>query len=265
MGVLGAEPPAADADDACVKVEVRPLEPEHLALPEAEGQGDHPAGGVPPLPGGQQNALDLLHRVRLDLLLFKARRLGDLGDVHGEVAPADRFAEGHPECAVGLVGSGGLAAAVLHLLVEALQVLRLQLDEAVGAQAGYEVDADGDLVAGDGVLGDADRGDVLDPVGEPRLDCPGLAGLADGAGVALFFQFADELGDLGAGLAGDVAAVGGAVVLDADGHAAVPAAVLPLVNGGGTVGLAGVGHVRPPQAAVVKFGGVAVLLGDKDG
>jgi len=133
------------------------------------------------------------------------------------VAPADRFAQRHPQSAVRLVGGGGLAAGCLHLLVEALQVLRLQLDQAMGAQPRYEVDAYGDLVAGDGVLGDADRRDVLDPVGEPCLDRPRVAGLADGAGVTLLLQFADGLGDFGSGLVGYVAPVRGAVVLDVDG------------------------------------------------
>ncbi|MEW1866455.1 MobC family plasmid mobilization relaxosome protein [Streptomyces sp. NPDC088194] len=76
------------------------------------------------------------------------------------MASADGLAQRHPERAVGLVGGSGLAAAFLHLLVEALQVLGFQLDEPVGAQPGYEVDANGDLVAGNGVLGDADRRDV---------------------------------------------------------------------------------------------------------
>lgn len=56
-------------------------------------------------------------------------------------------------------------------------------------------------------------------------------GLADPARVTLLFQRADGLGGVGAGLALDVAAVGLAVVLDADGDVAVPVAVLAEVDG----------------------------------
>jgi hypothetical protein len=90
---------------------------------------------------------------------------------------------------------------------------------------------DGHAIAVDGVLRDVRRGDVLHPVGEPRLDRPALAGLAYSAGVAELLQVADSPGDVGPRLAGDVATVRLAVVLDADGHVSVPAAVLGLVDG----------------------------------
>jgi hypothetical protein len=69
----------------------------------------------------------------------------------------------------------------------------------------------------------------------PCCEGPGLPGLADAAGVSLLLQLADGLGRVGAGLALDVAAVGLAVVLDADGDVAVPLPVLAEVDRGGTV------------------------------
>lgn len=125
----------------------------------------------------------------------------------------------------------GGAAGLLHLLVEALQVFRLQLLQAVGAQAGDEVVVHRDAVAVDGVLGDIRRCNVLDPVGEPGLDRPALVSLAYRTLVALPLQLPDGFGDLRAGLAADVAPVWRAVVLDADGDAAVPATVLAEVDG----------------------------------
>lgn len=110
-------------------------------------------------------------------------------------------------------------------------MLGLQPLKAVGAQAGDEVVVDRHPITVDGVLRYVRGGDVLDPVDEPRLHGPGLTGIADGALVTLAFQLAHDLGDLGAGLAADVASVRGAVVLNADGDAAVPAAVLAEVDG----------------------------------
>jgi hypothetical protein len=61
--------------------------------------------------------------------------------------PADRLIERGAHSAVDLVRRSGSAAGFLHVLVEALQVLGLQLGEAVCADAGDEVVVDRDKVA----------------------------------------------------------------------------------------------------------------------
>ncbi len=204
------------------------------------------------LPRLRQEALDLLNRVRLDFVLFEARGFRDRRRVPDGVPTAHGFVERGTEGAVHLVGSAGGAAGLLHLPVEALQVLRLQLLQAVGAEAGDEVMVHRDPVAVDGVLGDVRRCDVLDPVGEPGRERPALAGLAHRALVALALQLADGLGDLGSGLPADVATVRGAVVLDADGDSAVPAAVIAEVDGRGSIGLAGLRFGGASHAAAPK-------------
>lgn len=199
-----------------------------------------------------EEALDLFDGVRLDLLLFDLGSLGNGPRVRGEVLATHGLVESGADRAVGLVGGAGGAAVVLHLLVEPLQMLGVELLQAVGAEAGNEVVVDRHPISVDRVLRDVRGSDVLDPVGEPRLHGPRLASLADGPLVALALQVADDLGDLGAGLAADVAPVRGAVVFDADGDVAVPTTVLAPEDRGGTVGLAGLGGKGLGHAAVPK-------------
>ncbi|MFJ3787647.1 hypothetical protein [Kitasatospora sp. NPDC090091] len=111
-------------------------------MAQAECKRDDPPGRMPTTSDLQQDLLHLTDRIGLDLLLFEARRFGDRGHVAGHVATPNGLAEGYPDR--GLVDSTGGAAAGLHLLVEALQVLGLQLLQAVRAEAGDEVHADSD-------------------------------------------------------------------------------------------------------------------------
>src|SRR6478735_6758938 len=93
------------------------------------------------------------------------------------------------------------------------------------ADARDEVHVDRDAVTRDRVLADERCCDVLHPVGQPARYRPGASGAPDGPFAALPFEFAD-LGDHHRlRFAHDVAAVGAAVILDADGHSAVPVAV----------------------------------------
>lgn len=60
-----------------VPVDIRPLEPEHFALPQSEGKCDGPTGTVSLLVSGFQDALDLVDLVRfgLDLLDLRSARV----------------------------------------------------------------------------------------------------------------------------------------------------------------------------------------------
>ncbi|MEE4541340.1 hypothetical protein V2S66_05090 [Streptomyces sp. V4-01] len=120
-------------------------------MAQAEGQGDDPTGGAAVLVGFEKLALDLRQGVRLDLLLIELRGLGDGGRVDGEVAATLSLVERRPDGAVGLVRSSCRTAGFLHALVEAFQVLRLKLLQAVSTDAGYEVVGDGHAIAVDGV------------------------------------------------------------------------------------------------------------------
>jgi hypothetical protein len=230
--VLVARPVAAppDRESAGVEVDVRPAEAQRLHLAEAERERDAPAGAVPPLPHRGQNVLHLLDRERLDLRLAEPRRLRQLRRVCEQVTTPDRLSEGCPDRAVRLMGGPGRAAARHHLYVQPLQVLGLEPVQPVSGDAADQVDADGDPVAGEGVLRDERRGDVLDPVREPLLDRPRPAGPLHAAGVPLFLQVADLPSHLGPGLGLHVPTVGPAVVTGAHRDAAVPLAVLALVD-----------------------------------
>ncbi|GAA3228104.1 hypothetical protein GCM10020256_40040 [Streptomyces thermocoprophilus] len=70
MLVAGPQPTTAYTDDAELEVDVVPLHAEDLALAQAEGERDDPAGGVAVLARFGKEVLDLLDRVRLDLFLF---------------------------------------------------------------------------------------------------------------------------------------------------------------------------------------------------
>src|SRR5918994_1009265 len=69
MHIARAQQTAADADGALVEIDVFPLEAERLALTEAQREGYRPAGAVSMPAGDLQQLLDLMHFVRLNLLL----------------------------------------------------------------------------------------------------------------------------------------------------------------------------------------------------
>ena len=125
-------------------------------------------------------------------------------------------------------GGGGVAG-VEQGGVELVEVLRTQPVEAVPADAGDQVLADGGLVALQRPLAHPARGDGGQPVLEPRGDGRGRR-LADRPGVALALELSDLRDHDAAALAADVPAVELAVELEADGDVAVPAPVGALVD-----------------------------------
>jgi hypothetical protein len=136
VGVLGAEAVLADGDVPSVQVDVFPVETERFPLAEPEGRGDDPPRAVAEFGGLDEEALNLLDRERLDVLFFETRSLGDLGHVGGDVTASLGLTQGDSDRPVSVVGGAGGAPGLLHLPVEALKVLGLQLVELVGTQAG---------------------------------------------------------------------------------------------------------------------------------
>ena len=146
-------------------------------------------------------------------------------------------------------------------------MLRLQPGELVAAERGHEVDPHGVRVGVVRVLADGRRrDDVVQPVVQPVLDGPDLAGLPDLALVALALKALELLRDLVLGLAAAVPAVRAPVVLDADGDVAVPGTVrAALEDAGAAVGVAGAlllaGHRSPSRGRVAA----GVPRGDEPG
>jgi hypothetical protein len=62
-----------DAYRALLQVHVVPLEPERLALAQAERERQRPPGAVAPPGGSFQQPLDLRHVVRLDIVGVQLR------------------------------------------------------------------------------------------------------------------------------------------------------------------------------------------------
>lgn len=130
--VAGPQPTTAYADDAKFEVDVVPLHAEDLALAQPEGERDDPAGGVAVLARFGEEALDLLDRVRLDLLLFNLGGLGDGGGVRGEVLAAHGLVQRRTDRAVSLVGGAG-GAALSEIVAGRQQTAELvRLREQVG-------------------------------------------------------------------------------------------------------------------------------------
>lgn len=110
------------------------MQAERFPLTETERQGDDPARAVAELGRFDEEALYFFDRVGLDVLFFEAGSLGDLGRVGGDVPASDGLTESDPDGPVGVVGGAGRAPGLLHLPIEAFEVLRLQAVELVGAK-----------------------------------------------------------------------------------------------------------------------------------
>ncbi|MFJ3306191.1 hypothetical protein ACIPSA_24300 [Streptomyces sp. NPDC086549] len=67
--------------------DILPVQAQRLTLAEPERQGDDPARAVAELGRFHKEAPNLFDRVRLDVLFFEARSLGDLSSV-GDDVPA---------------------------------------------------------------------------------------------------------------------------------------------------------------------------------
>ncbi|WP_252441526.1 hypothetical protein [Pseudonocardia humida] len=97
----------SDGEAAAVELDVRPLQPERLPLPQTESEGNGPAGVKSGLGRRGQNLLQLFQRHRLDLDFVQPGRLRDPGGVPVQVVPSDRFVQRRPHRAVRLVRRTG--------------------------------------------------------------------------------------------------------------------------------------------------------------
>jgi hypothetical protein len=156
-----------------------------LRLALAEGQGNRPAGRVAHGRGGLEDGAGLVEvqgggQVARPL----GRRVDEARDVARDVAALDRDREGAGQDAVVPEhGSRGVAV-VEQGGVELVEVLRTQPVEAVPADAGDQVLADGRFITLQRPLPHPARGDGGEPVLEPPGDGRGRR-LADRPGVAL--------------------------------------------------------------------------------
>nr|WP_254781562.1 hypothetical protein [Modestobacter sp. DSM 44400] len=237
LGLLVDQTAAADPVDAAPhresageQVNVLPLQRQRLGLPQAERQGDGPAGGVAHVLGRGQDGAGLAEvHGGGDVALLLGGRVDQGRDVAGDVAALHGDGERAGQDAVLAQHGGGGVAVVEQRGVQLVEVLGAQPVEPVPAEAGNQVLADGGLVALQRALPHPARGDGGEPVFEPVGHRRGGDG-ADGAGVALALQLADLRDDHGTGLAGDVAAVELPVGREADRDVAVPAPVGALVD-----------------------------------
>ncbi|MDQ7805829.1 hypothetical protein Q5425_18950 [Amycolatopsis sp. A133] len=110
-------------------------------------------------------------------------------------------------------------------------MLWLDLVDAMRTQVRNQVPVHRGPVRVPGLVPDRRERDVVEPVSQPLLDRPRVAGLPDLARVALLFQRADGFDDLCFGLAFDVSSVRLAVVTDSHGDAAVSAASTLFISG----------------------------------
>nr|WP_231486492.1 hypothetical protein [Candidatus Blastococcus massiliensis] len=237
LGLLVDQPAAPDAVDApphgesaCERVDVLPLQRQGFGLSEAEGESDGPAGGVADVRGGSQDGARLAEvEGGGDVARALCGRVDEGGDVAGHVSALDGDGERPGQNPVVAQHGGGGVAGVEERGVELVEVLGAQPVHPVAADAGNQVPADGGLIALQGPLPHPARGDGGEPVLQPVSDGRGGDGV-DGAGVALALQVADLRDDHGAGLAGDVPAVGFAGEGEADGDVTMPAPVGVLVD-----------------------------------
>nr|WP_246078580.1 hypothetical protein [Modestobacter excelsi] len=237
LGLLVDQPAAADPVDAAPhaqgagqRVDVLPLQRQRLGLAQAEGERDGPAGGVAHGGGRFQDGAGLAEvECGGDVAVALGGRVDEGGDVAGDVAALDGDGEGPGQDAVVPQHRGGGVALVQQGAVELVEVLRTQPVEAVPADAGDQVLADGRLIALQRPLSHPARGDLRQPVLEPPGDCRGRR-LADRPGVALAFELSDLRHHHAAAHAADVPAVDLAVEREPDGDVAVPAPVGALVD-----------------------------------
>lgn len=73
MLVAGPQPTPVDDEHPEVELDVRPREPEHLALPEAQRQSDDPTRCVPPAVGYLHEEPNLFDRVGHPFFLHQTR------------------------------------------------------------------------------------------------------------------------------------------------------------------------------------------------
>nr|WP_218122273.1 hypothetical protein [Blastococcus aurantiacus] len=155
LGLLVHQPAAADTVDAAPhgegagqRVDVLPLQRQRLGLAQAEGERDGPAGGVADAGCGLQHGAGLTEvECGGEVAGALGGRVDEGGDVARDVSALDGDGEGPGQDAVVAQHGGGGVAVVQQGGVELVEVLRPQPVEAVPADAGDQVLADGRLVA----------------------------------------------------------------------------------------------------------------------
>lgn len=172
------------------------------------------------------------------------RGSGHGGDVAADVAESLGLSERRPERAVGLVSSRGSGAGGHHVAVRLFQMLGFKPIESMLPQSRREMLDDGGPV---GVIAGGPKsraGELLEPVVEPGGHGPVLAHLAHSGVVAVLLQRPDLCDDSTLRLAAHVSSIDGAVGLEPDGDASVPAAVFAEIDRRRSVGVAA-DHLEP--------------------
>jgi hypothetical protein len=126
-----------------------------------------------------------------------------------------------------------------HRYVQAFKMFRLEFVYPVSTNAGDKVLIYGRPIPHESVPADAGCCDVLDPMREPLLNCPGSTSLARFSAVTFLFEFAYRLDNLRLCLAFDMTSVRLSVVANSHRHAAMPFTILSLVNGARPIWRAG--------------------------
>jgi len=205
---------------------VIPGQAKHLALTEAERQGNRPTGSTAGATTGLKDGGHLLEGVGLDLAVVVTRGVGGLHRVAGDQPSANGVVEGGTERPATV---GGAKTALEEVGPEVLDVRRPEAVEADLADGSDDVPFVGP------VAGQGQRPDDAQPLlaGNPFVDelprggparrrhCPCISGP---------LQLLDLRGHHRLGLAGDVAAVLGPVWSDAHRHPPMPTPVVALVD-----------------------------------
>ena len=169
---------------------------------------------------------------RLDVDVLADWRVHKGCDIDGYLAALPGDLERARDDAVDLDNRVGLEALSGEIGVEDVEMLRLQPVEAMLAELRNDPVPYFRLVgAVQGSLRRSARRDCGQPSLEPVGDSQGSASLAGFALVTLALELLDLASDLGLSFAAAVAAIGGAVVLDAQRDVAMPAAVRAEVDG----------------------------------
>ena len=150
----------ADRHRPGVRVDLWPGQGERLALTEAGGQGQHPAGRVASVAGGLEQATRFVLAERFDLLRPRGRRVDERADVAGQQAALHRHHQRPGQAAVHLEHAGAVEAWPLQTYERRLDLLGGQLAQADPTKVGHQVPPDDHLLRAERGLADAPHLDV---------------------------------------------------------------------------------------------------------
>ncbi|HWB66832.1 MAG TPA: hypothetical protein VG708_08395 [Mycobacteriales bacterium] len=174
---------AAHPQYAGVEVDVRPLQAERLALPEPKGEGDRPAGRVPPPGRGVEYSAGLGRAERLDLLPVDTGRVDQGGDVAGDPAAAVRDLQRPRDDPVHLQHAGRCHPVVMAGPVERFQMFGLQLVDPQMPERRDDPAGDVAAVAGQRRRTDLSRRDGVDVERQPLAETDRLRADLHRAGI----------------------------------------------------------------------------------